>query len=156
MALGAQRLSAGTITNLALNVSIALAAGEKVDILCYENAGDDLPGALQWAQEMTVGTSTGDITLSGLSLSIPTTGLWFFAVYNRAGNSGSLGTLGADSSLVLSAAANNFAASGYSLRPDLGAYPTDLSTYTVQSSSGVGTLMWTNYAPWLAARGTVT
>lgn len=156
MALGAQRLSAGTITNLALKVSLALAAGEKVDILCYENAGDDLPGALQWAQEMTVGTSTGDITLSGLSLSIPTTGLWFFAVYNRAGNSGSLETLGADSSLVLSAAASNFAASGYSLRPDLGAYPTDLSTYTVQSSSGVGTLMWTSYAPWLAARGTVT
>ena len=150
-------IAACTITDLSFNVSsTALTAGQKVDVVCWDVLADGLPGPMEWSREVTVGASTGDITLTGLSLVIPSTDRWAIGMFNRSGNAGSITVQASDCSTWTALGSSNGTSPGWGIRPSDGTLPTDLSTYTAQSSTGIGTILYAAYPPCIIARGTLT
>lgn len=85
------RSLAGTIAAMYLMVSAtSLTGSQTIEVALYaESSSDGWPGARQWQQNFTIGTSTGTFTVSSLSLALPDTGFWL-SVFNPSGNSGSV------------------------------------------------------------------
>lgn len=79
-----------TITAMYISVSAtSLSAGQAVQIACYAEAADGGPGARQWVQSITVGTSTGAVGATGLSLAMPNGKCWI-SFLNPSENAGSV------------------------------------------------------------------
>lgn len=81
--------SGQTLTQLYLFQSgtNSLTAGQVIEVACYNAAADYGPGTRAWVQNITVGTSTGAIGVTGVSLAMPN-GLCWIGVTNPSGNAG--------------------------------------------------------------------
>jgi len=87
---GFSGLGVTNIEALQINVTATgLAAGEYVTICVYKALSNGGPGTLLWSENITVGTSTGDRTLSGITGRTRPPKGWL-AVLNPSGNSGSV------------------------------------------------------------------
>lgn len=67
----------------------SLTGSQTIEISCYNDLGDWTPGTRAWTQSLTIGTSTGWISASSLSLAMPTGGCWI-SVLNPSGNAGTV------------------------------------------------------------------
>lgn len=89
-ALAPTRGNGGTLASLGILVSAtSLTSGQTVEINCYADQADGTPGARLWSQTVTVGTTTGTITVTGLSLTLPVGPCWI-GLLNPSGNAGSV------------------------------------------------------------------
>lgn len=79
-----------TLTSLYIGVSATgLSAGQGVQVACYNEAADGGPGTRAWVQTLTVGTSTGAIGATGLSLAMPNGKCWI-TFLNLSTNAGTV------------------------------------------------------------------
>lgn len=150
-ALGLGFLQKGAITDLCIIVTQAGNVGDISDVVCYRTGADGLPAALLWSQGIPTGV-IGDISVTGLSLSIPSTGLWCFGVWGRPGNG--IPALKAATSIdAMSTMASNGSTTSWQIRPTSGTLPADLSSWGVQGGSGLNVLAGFSMAPVVMARG---
>lgn len=120
-----------TITSLGVLVSASsLTAGQVLKIVLYNVATDGFPGTVAWSQDITVGTSTGTITASSLSLAVPSGGA-YVGILNPSTNAGTctvrVGTVTASSPRAIVSMSNTswnqvFDVTSLSAAPDLTSY----------------------------------
>jgi hypothetical protein len=128
--------SGQTLTTLGILVSAtSLTGSQTIEICCYNDLGDWTPGTRIWTQSITVGTSTGWISASSLSLAMPAGPCWI-SVLNPSGNAGTV-TLRTGTPTM--APAHTQMAAG-SFTPvwkltSVASATSDASAYTIRSSS---------------------
>lgn len=139
---------AGDLAALAVEIT-AGANGDIAQIVCY---ADDhgLPGVALWTQNVTI-SGTGDHAVTGLGLVLPSSS--FVGVWAPLANSGDIGVSGATNQrFPIQSAAGESAA--FIVRPAAGSapLPTDLTSWQVQASSGIGVLCAWTPAPMILGR----
>jgi hypothetical protein len=85
------RVTTADLSRLMFEITAtSLTAGQAVNVVCYEQAANGLPGELAWSESVTVGTTVGIIGHNvGAGVRLPDNG-YFIGMHNPVGNSGTV------------------------------------------------------------------
>lgn len=152
----ADAVGAGTIDVLGIHVSAtSLTAGQQVFVARFDPAADGYPGAVDWSQAITVGTSATTFEPSGLAISHPAGPSWM-AILNPSGNAGSVTFRAGVPDGPQPAGVLGISTGAIAAVSSVASVPADMSTVTFRNGPSLGatTASLTTHSrfPWLIAR----